>query len=42
MPAPMPCRPRPTIIGSTDEAAAHTSEPASSGTVQISSMRRLP
>ncbi len=42
MPMPMPWRPRPTIIGTTEEASAHTTEPTISGTAQASSMRRLP
>src|SRR5690606_35187806 len=42
MPAPMPCRPRPMIIGTTEEDAAHTSGPMNSGTMQINSMRFLP
>ncbi|KLI98142.1 hypothetical protein WQ59_21620 [Streptomyces sp. KE1] len=42
MPIPMPCSPRPTIIGTIGEASAQTTEPAISGTEQNSSIRRLP
>ncbi|CAM5654903.1 hypothetical protein SALBM135S_00760 [Streptomyces alboniger] len=42
MPMPMPCRPRPTIIGTTEEESAQTTEPMISGTTQTSIMRRLP
>lgn len=42
MPMPMPCRPRPMIIGTTEEASAQTTEPAASGTEHTSSIRRLP
>lgn len=42
MPMPMPCRPRPTIIGTTEVASAHTTDPRNSGTAQASSIRRLP
>lgn len=39
---PMPCSPRPTIIGTTVEDSAHTTEPMISGAQQTRSMRRLP
>lgn len=42
MPMPMPCRPRPTIMGTTEEDSAHTTEPAISGTEQARSILRLP
>lgn len=41
-PMPMPWRPRPTIMGTTDEESAHTTEPTISGTEQTRSIRRLP
>lgn len=42
IPTPMPCSPRPTIIGNTEDDSAHTTEPAISGTVDNSRIRRLP
>ncbi len=41
-PMPRPWRPRPTIIGTTEEASAQTTEPATSGTTEASRTRRLP
>ncbi len=38
----MPWRPRPAIIGSTEEVSAQITEPSSSGAQQASSIRRLP
>ncbi len=42
MPIPIPWRHRPTIMGTTVDDRAHTTEPAISGTAHTSSMRRLP
>lgn len=41
-PMPRPWRPRPAIIGITEEDRAQTTEPRTSGTRETSSIRRLP
>ncbi|KQZ03389.1 hypothetical protein ASD51_19995 [Streptomyces sp. Root55] len=42
MPIPMPWRPRPTIIGTTVDDRAQTTEPTTRGTAHAISIRRLP
>ncbi len=42
MPMPTPCRPRPTIIGTTDAASAQTAEPMTRAPEQTSIIRRFP
>ncbi len=41
-PAAQPCSARPTIIGTSEELSAPTTDPATSSPRQISSIRRLP